>query len=49
MTPTMVFPLLVALLELGAGIVYALHGNYPLAVAWTAYAVGCVGLAIAGR
>lgn len=38
------FPLLVGLLELGAGIVYLLKRNYWPALTWLAYAVACVGL-----
>ena len=43
---TRLFPLLVGALELGAAIVYLRYGQYWLALAWTAYAVACVGLAM---
>jgi hypothetical protein len=41
-----VFPLLVGLLELCAGCVYAYRGNWWLALAWACYALACVGLAM---
>jgi len=46
LTWTMAFPL--AVLELGAAIVYAVNGKWWLALAWFAYAIACVGLAKAG-
>ncbi len=46
---TTAFPLLVGFLELCAAVVYALSGQWWLALAWSAYAVACVGLAMAGR
>lgn len=49
MTVTMIFPLVVGALELVAGIVYFTKGQIGLGVAWTAYAVACVGLAFAGK
>lgn len=45
---TKVFPLLVGALELCAAIVYAYKGQGWLALTWFAYAVACVGLAMAG-
>jgi hypothetical protein len=48
-TWTMVFPLLVGLLELFAAIVYAYDRQWWLAMSWFFYALACVGLAMAGR
>lgn len=45
----MIFPLVVGVLELVAGIVYVVKGQYGLGVAWISYAVACVGLAFAGK
>ncbi len=42
---TRVFPYLVGVLELGAGIVYAYNGKWWLALAWGAYAIAAYGLA----
>lgn len=44
---TQVFPCVVGLLELCAGIVYATHRQWALAVAWTAYAVAAICFAVA--
>ena len=44
MNITIIFPLLVGLLELGASIFYAWNGQWWIALTWFAYAVGCVGL-----
>lgn len=46
---TRLFPLLVGALEACAGAVYLWQGQRWLALAWFAYAVGCVGLAMAGE
>jgi hypothetical protein len=46
---TAIFPLLVGLLELCAGVIYAWKGQWWLALAWAAYAVACVGLAMGSR
>lgn len=49
MTFTMVFPLLVGLLEACAAVVYAYDRQWWLAMCWGFYALACVGLAMAGR
>ena len=46
---TLIFPLLVGLLELCAGLVYAWAGQWWLALAWVCYALACVGLAMGSR
>ena len=46
---TMIFPLLVGLLELCAAVFYMLNNQWWLALAWFAYAVACVGLAMGSR
>ena len=46
---TMVFPLAVGALEFCAAVVYASHGQWWAALAWAAYAVACVGLALSAR
>ena len=48
MTWTRAFPLAVGALELGAAIAYAWTGQWWLALTWLAYAIACVGLAMAG-
>ena len=49
MTVTMIFPLVVAVAELIAGIVYATQGKWGLAFAWLCYSLACVGLALGGE
>lgn len=44
-----IFPLLVGVLEFAAGCVYAYQRQWWLALTWVAYAVACVGLAMAAR
>lgn len=44
---TALFPILVGLLELGAAIVYALHHEWLLALAWACYCVAAVALGLA--
>lgn len=41
---THVFPWAVALLELAAGIVYLINGDYRLAILWLGYGVAAVAL-----
>lgn len=41
---TRLFPALVALLELAAGVVYLWYRNWPLALLWLAYGVAAIGL-----
>lgn len=40
-----IFPYLVGILELGAGLVYAWNSKWWLALAWISYAVAAYGLA----
>lgn len=41
-----VFPILTGVLELAAGIVYLMHREYLLALAWTCYAIAAISLGL---
>ena len=44
-----VFPYIIAVLDLGAAIVYASRGQWALAITWFLYAGACISLAKVGE